>query len=98
MVRDENGRFAKGNGGGPGRPKKKREQRFLEITLSACTFEDWKVIVKKAVAQARSGDKDARVFLAKHILPEPVKRHELTGADGGAIVLQWPEDDEGTAT
>ena len=27
-----------------------------------------------------------------------VERHELTGADGGAIVLQWPEDDESHTT
>ena len=85
--RDENGRFVKGHNGGPGRPKKKREARFLEITLSACTFTDWREIVKKAVEQAKAGDATARKWLGDYLQGPPVQRTELTGAGGGAIQL-----------
>ena len=86
--RDENGRFVKGEyKGGPGRPKKEREQRFYEITLAAVTFEDWKEIVAKAVWQAKKGDPTARKFLADYLIGPPVQRSELTGADGGAVKI-----------
>ena len=85
--RDENGRFvkgnqvAKGNGGGPGRPAKKREERFMEITLSTVTFKDWGEIVKKAVQLAKRGDTQARKFLADYLLGPAQQRIDLT-SDG----------------
>jgi len=85
MERDKNGRFVAGNGGGPGRPKKVREERFLEIMLAAVTFEDWRAIIKRAVTLARIGNKDARKFLADYILGPPVRRTEITGRDGGPV-------------
>ena len=85
VARDEGGRFAKGNEGGPGRPKMEREQRFYEITLTAVTFEDWKQIVEKAVMQAKKGDAVARKWLSDYLMGQPVQRNEVTGADGGAI-------------
>ena len=85
VARDETGKFAKGNEGGPGRPKKEREQRFYEITLSSVTFEDWKEIIEKAVTQAKKGDAVARKFLADYLIGPPVQRSELTGKDGGAV-------------
>ena len=97
--RDESGRFVKGHSGGPGRPKKERELRFLEITLAACTFDDWKAVVKKAIDQAKRGDAVARKWLADYLIGSPVQRQEITGADGGAIKLysivspdDWPEN------
>lgn len=83
--RDERGKFIKGNGGGPGRPKKEREDRYREILLNTCTFEDWKSIVEKAVKQAKSGDSVARKFLADYFIGPPVQRQEHTGADGGDV-------------
>ena len=91
--RDSNGRFVKGNqaakGNGGGRPPKRREERYLEITMSACTFKDWREIVKKAVTQAKDGDSSARKWLSDYLLGPPVQRTELTGADGGAVALQY---------
>jgi hypothetical protein len=77
VERDANGRFVKGNGGGPGRPKKEREQRYLEITLSACSFSDWRKIIKRAVADALDGDHQARSFLANYLVGPPPQRHEF---------------------
>jgi len=101
VERNENGQFAKGNSGGPGRPKKEREERFLEITLSACTYSDWRKIIKKAVEQAKRGNSQARKFLADYLLGPPKQRHELTGADGGELILKVVydgTDDSPTAT
>ena len=47
--RDENGKFIKGNGGGPGRPPKKKEDRFMEVSIAAVSLKDWREIIKKAV-------------------------------------------------
>lgn len=85
VARDETGKFAKGNEGGPGRPKKEREERFYEITLTAVTYEDWKAIVTKAVTDAKRGDAVARKWLADYLMGPPVQRQELTGKDGAAI-------------
>jgi len=91
-----NGQFAKGHSGGPGRPRKEREERYYEITMSAVTFEDWKRIVQKAAAQAKRGDAQARKWLSDFLVGPVAQRVELTGADGGpVIVVNW--DDEGDA-
>lgn len=87
MDRDENGRFAKGNKGGPGRPNKARETRYYEIAMLAVTFEQWKKIIQRAGSDAESGDAAARRFLADYLLPTPAQRLELTGALGGPIEI-----------
>lgn len=79
--RDENGRFVPGNGGGPGRPTKQREERFLEITLESCTFADWKDIVKKAVSQAKRGDSTARKWLGDYLIGPAQQRLDVTTND-----------------
>lgn len=85
--RDGNGRFVKGHSGGPGRPSKKREERFYEITLRACTFKDWREIIKTAVKQAKTGDTAARKFLADYIIGPPAQRHEFGGIGGGGLKI-----------
>ena len=86
--RDRNGRFAKGHSGNPnGRLPRKREERFMEIMLSAVTFKDWRAIVKKAVEQASTGDAQARKFLADYIIGTPPQRHEHSGRDGEDLVF-----------
>ena len=94
MMRDEKGRFIKGNGGGPGRPNKTREERYSMITMNACTFKDWEDIIKKAVSQAKRGDTSARKFLADYLLGPPTQKHEVTGSGGGGleINLSWGDD------
>ena len=85
--RDENGRFVKGNSGGPGRPKKAREERYYEIMHTACTYVKWRKIVNKAVEQAMRGNHNARKFLADYLLGPPPQRHELTGEGGGPVIV-----------
>ena len=74
--------FSVGNPGGPGRPKKEREARYLEITLNTVTYDDWQKVVKKALAQALLGDKDARKWLSEYLVGVPVQRIAPTTPDG----------------
>jgi hypothetical protein len=72
--------FKPGQSGNPnGRPKKAREERFLEITLSAVSFADWKEIIQKAVVQAKRGDSTARKWLSDYLIGHPIQKHELEG-------------------
>ena len=82
--RDANGRFVKGGDGGPGRPPKKKEERFMEISISAVSLKDWREIVKKAVDQAKRGDTQARRFLADYLIGPPQQRLDVTS--GGEIL------------
>lgn len=86
--RDENGRFIKGSSGGPGRPPKKREERFLEITLSAVTYKDWEEIVKKALKQAKTGDATARKWLSDYLIGPPTQRIEQQNQN---VNMTWQE-------
>lgn len=63
--RDAAGRFAAGNAGGPGRPRREVERQFLDATLAAVSVEDWSEIVKRAAADAKAGDAKARDWLAR---------------------------------
>lgn len=83
--RDTNGRFVKGNGGGPGRPKKEKEAAYLDILLSVVTPDDWRKVCAVALARAKSGDAKARDWLSNYIVGRPVERHEVSGPNGAAI-------------
>jgi len=92
--RDARGRFvsgngvAKGNKGGPGRPPKKREERYYEILVSTVTYTDWTAIVKKAADQARRGDATARKWLADYIVGTPVQNLDI----GGGLLVEYIND------
>jgi hypothetical protein len=91
MVRDDKGRFGKGNEGGPGRPRKDREVRFYEITLSAVTFDDWREIVERAVQDAKRGDQAARKWLADYLIGTPEQRVDVT-SNGNTIFVEYVND------
>ena len=92
VQRDERGRFVKGCEAGPGRPPKKREERYYEIAIQAITFKQWERIIRKAGQQAERGDTAARRFLADYLLPTPAQRLELTGALGGPIEISQVDE------
>jgi hypothetical protein len=66
--RDESGRFAQGNAGGPGRPRRSVEVEYLATLGDMVSLEDWAEVVARALADAKSGDANARAWLAKHLL------------------------------
>jgi len=94
ITRDENGKFAKGNGGGPGRPKKEREYDFYRILISTVTRDDWRDIIKRAVQDAKRGDGPARKWLADYYAGPPVERKEITGADSQPLEIRVVYDDD----
>jgi hypothetical protein len=83
--RDERGRFVKGNGGGPGRPKRSREEQYLDVLLGVCTPDEWKIVCAVALSRAKAGDAKAREWLGNYIIGKPIEKHEVSGPDGGAI-------------
>lgn len=89
--RDANGRFIKGDSGGPGRPPKAREDRYYDITMTACTFKDWEAIVRKAVSQAKRGDSVARKWLSDFLVGVP----EQPLGGGLDIRFLWQDDTDG---
>jgi len=83
--RDENGRFVKGHNGGPGRPKRSTEEKYLTALSRHVTLKDWATIVNTAVARAKAGDSTARQWLSDYLMGKPVQRQEISGVDGAAI-------------
>ncbi len=64
-----NGRFAPGNPGGPGRPKRSVEEQYLIVFREEVSPDAWREVVKRALADALDGDHKARVFLARFLMP-----------------------------
>jgi hypothetical protein len=83
MVRDSGGKFVKGHPSvTPGRPKKSREERYYKITMTTCTFDDWKLIVERAIKDAQKGDASARKWLSDYLVGVPE-----TPLSGGVEIL-----------
>ncbi len=69
--RAQDGRFARGNAGGPGRPRRETERSYLAAMAEAVPLETWKQIVESAVQAAGQGDRYAREFLASYLMGRP---------------------------
>ncbi len=54
--RGPDGRFAPGNGGGPGNPLAKQVQRIRVALLNAITPKDIQAVVQKLIQKAKGGD------------------------------------------
>lgn len=78
-MRDELGRYLKGHSGGPGRPKRKTEEHRLAELSDALSDADWREVCKAAIKQAKEGDRHAREWLSKHLLPIPSPNPEPNG-------------------
>lgn len=66
--RQADGRFANGNAGGPGRPRRPVEEDYLRVLNESVSVQDWAQVVRRAVEDAKQGDARARDWLSKHIL------------------------------
>ncbi len=81
-TRHCNGRFAKGNPGGPGRPRRTVEREYLATLADAVSLDDWRQIVGRAVVDAKDGDAKARDWLTRYLLgPEPMTLTDLAGRE-----------------
>jgi hypothetical protein len=83
--RQSNGRFAVGNSGGPGRPRRAVELEYLAVLADAVPPGQWRKIVARAVKDALAGDSKARRWLGEHLLGrqrEPLTMLAVTEAAG----------------
>ena len=89
MKRNSNGQFAKGQTGNPkGRPKKAREERYLKILKSSCTFKEWRKIIEQAVIDASAGDTQARKWLSDNLIGPPAERMIHSGDQDSPVLFQ----------
>ena len=88
IDRDHMGRFAVGNSGGPGRPRRQAEEDYLQTLSERVPLALWAEIVDKAASDAAAGDAKARDWLSKYLMPQP-------GADEGGglrpLVVEFVE-------
>ena len=66
--RDRHGRFAAGNPGGPGRPRRLVEADYLARISETISSDDWRRIVEKAKDDAINGDWRARAWLSVYLV------------------------------
>jgi hypothetical protein len=76
--RTGNGRFAVGNPGGPGRPRRATERQYLAVLADAVTLETWEAICLRAVADAKKGDAKARDWISKYLVGAPGDQWSLS--------------------
>lgn len=69
--RETDGRFATGNGGGPGRPRRQTEFAFLRTMLEEISLDTWRQIVRAAVKRAKGGDARALAWLSGYVIGLP---------------------------
>ena len=70
-ARDAAGRFAAGNAGGPGRPRRAIETDYLAALSDAVPMDRWRKIVERAVTDAEQGDVKAREWLGSYLAGKP---------------------------
>lgn len=90
--RDASGRFVKGYKGGPGRPARSKEEKYLTKLSKRCTLKQWQEIVDAAIAQAKKGDSKARQWLSDYLLGKPVQEVKLDAQTDLSIMLRWDDD------
>lgn len=91
--RDGTGKFLPGNASKGGRPPKDREEDYQKAFTEACSKNDWKRIIKRAVSQALDGDKDARKWLSDNILGLPIQRIAPANATGQNMFMGHSDQD-----
>jgi len=86
--RNEKGQFVAGNGGGPGRPARSTEEKFLDALVGSVTMKDWKEIVTAHIKRAKRGDPFSTKWLSDYLMGPPPQRLQHEGSDGGPVVLR----------
>ena len=71
--RDRNGRFARGNKGGPGNPFARRVGRLRSQLLNLVTEADLQEVARKLVEQARTGNLVATRLLLVYLIGRPAE-------------------------
>jgi hypothetical protein len=83
--RDSHGRFAEGNGGGPGNPFARQVAGLRAALLAAVTEQDMAEVAQALVRRAKEGDVSAVKLLLSYTLGKP------TASSGPVRPEQHPE-------
>ncbi len=87
--RDKSGRFATGNPGGPGRPRRPVEQEYLSTLNEAVTLDDWKEIVQRAIVDAKKGDAKSREWLSARLMGDnPTSLLQLAADEQAGLTVE----------
>lgn len=85
--------FKPGQTGNPkGRPKKSVEEKYSKAVYAAIKPEDLKEIITMISKAAKRGDVQAAKLLLSYVVGMPVQKNEITGADGGKIIVKLIDD------
>lgn len=87
MVRDNKGRFAKGQSGNP-KGRQKGIGTYMEAMQAAVTVDDWVEIATKAKEQAKRGDQAARKWLSDYLIGLPAQKVEHGNSDGQPFQIE----------
>lgn len=71
--RDKRGRFAKGNKGGPGRPRRSVEEKYLRRLRQNINVEDFDLMVRQALSKAKGGDVALFKLLLNYLIGLPTQ-------------------------
>ena len=72
-ARDNQGKFAKGNPGSPGRKPRAVEEAYLKAIVRAMPQKDWRVVLEKVKQLAMRGERWAVEFYADRLMGKPVQ-------------------------
>src|SRR5262245_48021888 len=87
------GKFAPGNPGGPGRPRRAVERDYLVALSEKVPLDRWQAVVDKALSQAEGGDAKARDWLARYLLGFRAPSLEgLDAQEADPLTLDKPGD------
>src|SRR5439155_11128422 len=79
---DANGRFARGNPGGPGNPYARRVAKLRQVILNRLTEEDLLAISEALLAKAKEGSVGAAKLLLAYAIGKPASSPDPDGLDG----------------
>ena len=86
MVRDDKGKFVKGHGPvGGGRKPRAAEQEIKTALRNALSDEK---VIGKLADKVMLGEDWAITLWMAYLYGKPVQREEITGADGGNLVIK----------
>lgn len=86
MVRDNKGQFVKGHGAIGGGRKPRAAEQEIKTALRNVLPDD--VVVNKLAEQVRNGEDWAITLWMAYLYGKPVQKEEITGKDGGALVIK----------
>ena len=90
--REPNGHFAKGNAGGPGRPKREVETDYLAAITDGVSLDDWQAIVTRAAAEAKQGDARARDWISRYLLGNQSAVDVIHHPHSQVVILEVPDN------